>query len=252
MRRTVTALIAAGMLFATACGQGDDADVASGRDSDAPATERASASRQAQEETTTTTAPATTTTTADDEPASPPPVEGPADDPCGGATEPATAAGSPPEAAPASLGTGDIQGIRARPADAPPECTGPTPDPEPELGTGDVQVTLRWQSSADLDLHVIEPDGTEIWYQAPGPSDTGGQLDVDSNVGCEQEASVENIFWPTGEAPSGEYTIEVTGYQVDDCGSGSYMVTAQVQGEEVLIEGGDVGEDETDTFSIEV
>jgi hypothetical protein len=244
------ALIATGMLFATACGQGDDADVAAGRDSEAPATEPASASRRPAQETTTTTAPSTTTTSTTEADEQAPPTTPPAEGPCGGATETAAPAG--PEAAPASLESQGIQGVRARPADAPPECSGPGPDPEPELGTGDVQVTLRWESSADLDLHVIEPDGTEIWYQAPGPSSTGGQLDVDSNVGCEQEASVENIFWPTGDAPSGRYTIEVTGYQVDDCGSGSYSVTGMVQGEQVLMEGGSVGEDETDTFHIDV
>ena len=249
VRRTVMALIAAGMLFATACGQGDDADVAAGRDSEAPATERAASQRPAQETTTTTTAPSTTTTTATDEPAEPPATP-PAEGPCGGDTE--AAAPADLEAEPASLDSQGIQGVRARPADAPPECSGPGPDPEPELGTGDVQITLRWESSADLDLHVIEPDGTEIWYQDPGPTATGGQLDVDSNVGCEQEASVENIFWPSGDAPSGRYTIEVTGFQVDDCGSGSYSLAGQVRGEQVLMEGGSVGEDETDTFHIDV
>jgi hypothetical protein len=137
----------------------------------------------------------------------------------------------------------DIAPLRGRTQDAPAECI--------ELGTGDVQVTLRWASAADIDLHVTEPDGTEIWYGDTGPSSTGGQLDVDSNVGCEQEASVENVFWPTGQAPSGTYTVEVNGYQVDDCGSGEYTVTAKVRGETVLQETGSVGEDETDTFQIE-
>jgi hypothetical protein len=140
--------------------------------------------------------------------------------------------------------------LRQRSADAPPVADDPDcgPTPEPVLGTGDVQVTLRWESNADVDLHVFEPDGTEIYFASPGPTSTGGQLDVDSNVGCAQEASVENAYWPTGEAPDGEYRIDVVGYQVDGCGSGAYTVTATVMGEEVLVESGEVGEDEVDTY----
>ena len=156
-----------------------------------------------------------------------------------------------------------VRPLRQRAADAPPECLSPEPatpapaqpagpTPEPVLGTGDVQVTLRWESNADVDLHVTEPAGTELWFGSPGPSPTGGQLDVDSNVGCLQEASVENVFWPTGGAPAGEYTVEVNGYQVAGCGSGAYTVTAKVRGQQVLDESGEVGEGETDTYTITV
>ncbi len=124
----------------------------------------------------------------------------------------------------------------------------PGPAPEPELGTGDVQITLRWESAADIDLHVFEPDGTEIYFSAPGPTATGGQLDVDSNVGCEQEASVENVFWPDGDMPLGGYRVVVNGYEVTGCGSGDYTLTASVKGEPVLDETGTVAEDEDDEY----
>lgn len=127
----------------------------------------------------------------------------------------------------------------------------PGPTPEPELGTGDVQVTLRWSSSADIDLHVFEPDGTEIWFSEPGPTATGGRLDVDSNVGCEQEASVENVFWPDGEMPLGGYRVVVTGYEVDGCGGGDYTLTANVRGVTLLDETGSVATDEQDEFAFE-
>jgi hypothetical protein len=139
-----------------------------------------------------------------------------------------------------------------RPGDDPCEPTpSPGPTPEPELGTGDVQVTLRWSSSADIDLHVFEPDGTEIWFSEPGPTASGGRLDVDSNVGCEQEASVENVFWPDGEMPLGGYRVVVTGYEVDGCGSGDYTLTAAVQGVTVVDETGTVATDEKDEFAFE-
>lgn len=128
----------------------------------------------------------------------------------------------------------------------------PEPEPEPELGTGDVQITLRWSSSADLDLHVTEPNGTEIWFGDKGPTSTGGRLDVDSNIGCEEDGSVENVFWAEGNMPLGEYRVEIVGYTVTGCGGGDYTVTANVQGEEVLNESGSVGEDEEDPYNFEV
>jgi hypothetical protein len=132
------------------------------------------------------------------------------------------------------------------------ECE-PTPGQgtEPELGTGDVQITLRWESDSDLDLHVVEPSGEEIWYSDPGPTETGGQLDVDSNVGCDNDGSVENVFWPEGDMPLGEYEVQVVGFSVDGCGGGDYTLTATVQGEDVLDETGSVGEDEEDSYSFE-
>ena len=72
---------------------------------------------------------------------------------------------------------------------------------KPDTGTGDVQVTLEWASDSDLDLHVTEPDGTEIYYLATGPTTTGGQLDVDSNVNCENDGGVENVYWPVVTPP---------------------------------------------------
>ena len=39
---------------------------------------------------------------------------------------------------------------------------------KPDVGTGDVQLTLTWSSTADLDLAVIEPDGTEIVLRQHG------------------------------------------------------------------------------------
>jgi hypothetical protein len=122
---------------------------------------------------------------------------------------------------------------------------------QPDLGTGDVQITLTWESDADLDLHVTEPSGDEISYSDPGPTETGGQLDVDSNIGCENDGSVENVFWPEGDMPLGEYTVEVHGFTVDGCGGGDYTITAKVEGEEVLNETGSVGEDEEDVYTFE-
>jgi hypothetical protein len=102
----------------------------------------------------------------------------------------------------------------------------------PVLGTGDVQVTLRWNTAADLDLHVIDPYGEEIYFQND-TSESGGYLDVDANSDCSTQSysPVENIFWPTGGAPYGTYQVSVVNYKY--CGvSGStdYEVTIRVGG----------------------
>ncbi len=96
----------------------------------------------------------------------------------------------------------------------PPEGTVPptvTVPEEPTLGTGDVQVTLRWSGTADLDLAVTDPTGARISYEATS-SPSGGQLDVDANGSCAGDPPVENVFWPPGQAPLGEYLLEVHYY----------------------------------------
>jgi hypothetical protein len=75
---------------------------------------------------------------------------------------------------------------------------------------GDPQFTLIWDSDADLDLHVIEPGGKEIYWEEP-KGKLGGELDVDNTKGF----GPENIYWlhvdpETGErekgaGPPGEY-----------------------------------------------
>jgi hypothetical protein len=92
--------------------------------------------------------------------------------------------------------------------------------------SGPVQVTLRWDTDTDLDLHVTEPAPNgpcEISYSDPNttgqPSSCGavGSLDLDSNAGCNLDhVNVENVIYPAGQsAPSGTYTVEVENF--DPC-----------------------------------
>ncbi len=88
------------------------------------------------------------------------------------------------------------------------------------LGSGDLQATLLWGNSTDLDLHVTDPSGTDIYYSNP-TSSTGGKLDHDDIPGCGAAPAthVENIYWPTGGAPTGPYKVYVVDYS--ECGSSS-------------------------------
>jgi hypothetical protein len=122
---------------------------------------------------------------------------------------------------------------------SPPETLPPTtapPDTGPALGTGDVQVTLRWSTEDDLDLHVIDPNGEEINFSTRSSS-SGGQLDFDCipSQGCDDGGNhVENVFWPEGGAPSGSYSVFVR-----NLGSGSAPFTL-----DIIVGGENIGGDE--------
>jgi hypothetical protein len=107
------------------------------------------------------------------------------------------------------------------------------------VGTGDVRVTLAWATSDDLDVHVIEPSNEEIYY-GHLTSATGGRLDVDSNAACTnpQTNPVENIFWATGTAPFGTYTVLVDYYR--HCSSDTevpFSVNILVDGTQTFFDG---------------
>lgn len=86
------------------------------------------------------------------------------------------------------------------------------------VGTGDVQVTLSWNADSDVDLHVVDPSGEEV-YWGNRRSASGGALDLDSNAACAIDGvRNENITWPVGRAPRGRYTVRVDYW--DNCGVG--------------------------------
>lgn len=79
------------------------------------------------------------------------------------------------------------------------------------VGTGDVQITLTWHSSIDLDLHVTDPNSEEIYYSHM-QSASGGQLDRDNRCSGFEMGRPENIYWPAGGAPRGQYKVTVVYY----------------------------------------
>jgi hypothetical protein len=82
-----------------------------------------------------------------------------------------------------------------------PDCAGRE---MPAPGHGDVQVQLIWpQENVDLDLHVTEPDGFEIYF-GDDVSPSGGWLDSDNTFGA---GVPENVFWT--DPPTGTYTVEL-------------------------------------------
>lgn len=119
--------------------------------------------------------------------------------------------------------------------------------------TGDVQVTLRWTGSADLDLHVTDPLGEEIYF-ADRDGENGGELDVDVIPGCGEEpaAHAENVFFAAGEAPSGTYEVVVDSYTGCDGQGQDFELQVVVDGEVVVSEAGSVPADgEAGPFTFE-
>ena len=97
---------------------------------------------------------------------------------------------------------------------------------------GTLVVSLRWDREADLDLHVVDPRGVEIYkrninsYELPPPGQpvdptawqSGALLDFDSNAGCVIDGRrMENVIWKN-DPPPGHYIVRVDTFSL--CGEG--------------------------------
>jgi hypothetical protein len=113
--------------------------------------------------------------------------------------------------------------------------------PEGALGSGEVQVTLTWDTLADMDLAVVEPTGAEVYFGNPN-SPSGGTLDVDSNFPCGSNTyQVENVFWPPNQAPAGTYTVYVDQYSNCGAGNANWTLTVRMNGQVVMSQSGTGG-----------
>jgi hypothetical protein len=135
-----------------------------------------------------------------------------------------------------------------------------------DLGPGDIVVTLTWDSPADLDLAVIDPNEALISANIPEPENSRGRLSEDANVRCEGNMTgEERVWWPAGDAPQGEYTIRVTGHAVGegpagddemlyeaDCGgeSAEFRLTVRLYRQDTVVHEGSVRDSETEQFTV--
>ena len=100
------------------------------------------------------------------------------------------------------------------------------------VGSGELQINLTWNTDADLDLHLFEPDGTQIFY-GNTTSSTGGQLDLDANVGC-GNVGVENIFY-NQVPPVGQYRVAVDNFSQCSMPESNYVVTVTLPGQDPMV-----------------
>jgi hypothetical protein len=92
------------------------------------------------------------------------------------------------------------------------------PVPPSRAISGDLVVTLTWDNEADLDLHVLDPLGNEIYHGAPSSvdafapssaSESAGILVFDSNGDCaSDQLRREDVVWEK-EPPVGHYSVRV-------------------------------------------
>jgi hypothetical protein len=102
-------------------------------------------------------------------------------------------------------------------------------------GSGDVQASVAWTGRSDVDLHVFDPSGEEVFH-ANRAAASGGTLDIDSNAACViDDTNVENIFWPLNGAPAGQYRVEL--HYFDDCDvpRSDWVVTVLLKGQAPVI-----------------
>jgi hypothetical protein len=115
-------------------------------------------------------------------------------------------------------------------------------------------VSLNWDTESDLDLHVITPDGTEIWSQkrseyvpptypkVSAPPTTiknyYGYLDFDSNAQCvidgrREENAVWQVQSPDGgpNPPLGHYVVRVDDWSLCGTQEANYQVNVYYKGE---------------------
>lgn len=79
---------------------------------------------------------------------------------------------------------------------------------------GELRVSLGWFNTDDLDLHVIEPSGTHIYFRNKKSYETGGTLDIDMNYSVPyRKDAVENIVWSSkARIQKGVYKVVVDNY----------------------------------------
>lgn len=109
------------------------------------------------------------------------------------------------------------------------------------VGTGKVQVSVTWDKESDVDLHLVEPGGEEVYY-ANETSVAGGVLDLDSNAACSIDGvKNENITY-TKDPPRGTYTVRLDYYDSCSVASTKYVVTVTVAGATSTFSGTFTGE----------
>lgn len=111
---------------------------------------------------------------------------------------------------------------------------------ETALPQGALVIALRWERAADLDLHVEQPDGQELWSRRksglmqPGPRPSGsgasGYLDQDGNALCMIDGQQrERVVYPQRPAP-GRYRIRVDTFSLCEQVTAYWQVAALIDG----------------------
>jgi hypothetical protein len=95
---------------------------------------------------------------------------------------------------------------------------------------GALVFTLRWDTEADVDIHVVDPNGDEVWRGDISPAGSGGILDFDSNAMCVIDGRrQENVIWKA-EPPPGHYLVRVDTFSLCAATFANWTVEARLDG----------------------
>ena len=89
-----------------------------------------------------------------------------------------------------------------------------------ETGSGQIQVTLRWNNVNDIDLWVVDPTNERIYWNDKN-SASGGYLDYDNTYAY----GPENIFWESTNL-SGDFHVYVDHYSGNTSANYSIFIKA--------------------------
>lgn len=97
---------------------------------------------------------------------------------------------------------------------------------------GFMRCSLHWFNYDDLDIHVTQPNGMDIYY-GKKVGYTGGTLDVDMNAGSgKSRDAVENIIWTNPDTIiSGEYLVKVHNFCKRENIDFGFEVEIEINGE---------------------
>jgi hypothetical protein len=105
---------------------------------------------------------------------------------------------------------------------------------QPTLPTGKVVVSLQWDSSADLDLHLGTPEGIDLSPKQLSTSVDGGPadgiIDRDSNANCVQDGFRQEDAVFANKPTPGDYLIRVNMFSACGAPSADLVVTVRVDG----------------------
>ena len=131
-----------------------------------------------------------------------------------------------------------LTGVGTDGAVGPPSCHPVLVEP---VRTGDLEITVSWDTDADLDLHVVDPNGDEIYYWQE-MVESGGEIDLESGTSCDDDGIVdgirsEHVAWTGGTPPPGVYVLRVNYFS--GCGhpETNYVVNWNLNGERQTFEG---------------
>ena len=98
---------------------------------------------------------------------------------------------------------------------------------------GDLRISLSWFNKDDLDLHVIEPDGNEIFFGSKRSRRTHGELDVDMNAfGTLSSEAVENVIYKSRQQMiEGTYKVIVNNFNQRQTNKVGFEIEIEFDGE---------------------